>query len=128
MIATNGKTWRLYAAAADNKATNYYEVDLEEAFSAQDQVTALKYWWLFFRNAAFTGFLDELLQRSADYAKELGKRLKSRAFEQIFPAFAAGFIASIGAGRQGAGWRRAGCRCAGCGCAGCRCAGCRPAE
>jgi hypothetical protein len=37
VIATNGKLWRLYAATADNKATNYYEVDLEEAFFAADR-------------------------------------------------------------------------------------------
>ncbi|MBP8293636.1 MAG: Eco57I restriction-modification methylase domain-containing protein, partial [Caldilineaceae bacterium] len=95
VIVTNGKTWRLYAAAADNKATNYYEVDLEEAFAAQDQVTALKYWWLFFRHAAFTGFLAGLQQQSAAYAKQLGERLKGRVFEEIFPHFAAGFIADM---------------------------------
>lgn len=95
VIATNGKLWRLYAAAADNKATNYYEVDLEEAFSAPDRVTALKYWWLFFRRAAFEGFLDDLRRFSADYAKELGQRLKNRVFEEIFPHFAAGLIADL---------------------------------
>src|SRR5690606_8397416 len=78
VIATNGKLWRLYAAAADNRATNYYEVDLEEAFAAAGQVTALKYWWLFFRQEAFTGFLDDVRNGSQAYAMELGKRLKNR--------------------------------------------------
>ena len=93
VIVTNGKLWRLYSATASNKATNYYEIDLDEAVHAPDQRTALKYWWLFFRRAAFQGFLDDLLQKSADYAAELGERLKGRVFTEIFPHFAAGFIA-----------------------------------
>jgi hypothetical protein len=94
VVVSNGKLWRLYAAGADNKATNYYEVDLEEALNAEEQITALKYWWLLFRREAFGsgGFLDSLLQASQDYAKELGARLKDRIFEQIFPHFARGFI------------------------------------
>jgi hypothetical protein len=30
VIVTNGKLWRLYSSTASNKATNYYEIDLEE--------------------------------------------------------------------------------------------------
>ena len=30
MIVTNGKLWRLYSSTASNKATHYYEIDLEE--------------------------------------------------------------------------------------------------
>jgi hypothetical protein len=95
VVVSNGKLWRLYAAGADNKATNYYEVDLEEALNAGEQIVALKYWWLLFRREAFGegGFLDGLLQASQDYAKALGERLKERIFEKIFPHFAAGFIA-----------------------------------
>jgi len=94
VIVTNGKLWRLYSTTADNKATNYYEIDLEEAVTApeNDQETALKYWWLFFRRQAFLGFLDDLWQHSADYAKGLGERLKERTFTAIFPHFAEGFI------------------------------------
>jgi len=95
VIVTNGKLWRLYSSTASNKATNYYEIDLEEAIAANDQITALKYWWLMFRREAFTGFLDELLKNSADYAKELGDRLKDRVFVEIFPQFAKGFIADM---------------------------------
>ena len=95
VIVTNGKLWRLYSSTASNKATNYYEIDLEEAIAANDQITALKYWWLMFRQQAFTGFLDNLLKNSADYAKELGERLKDRVFEDIFPQFAKGFIADM---------------------------------
>ncbi len=95
MIVTNGKLWRLYSSTASNKATNYYEIDLEEAIAANDQITALKYWWLMFRRQAFTGFLDKLLKNSAEYAKELGDRLKDRVFVEIFPQFAKGFIADM---------------------------------
>ncbi|NJL54205.1 DUF559 domain-containing protein [bacterium] len=95
VIVTNGKLWRLYSSTASNKATNYYEIDLEEAIAANDQITALKYWWLLFRQEAFTGFLDDLLKKSADYAKDLGERLKDRVFVEIFPQFAKGFIADM---------------------------------
>lgn len=95
VIMTNGKIWRLYSATASNKATNYYEIDLEEALVAPDQVTALKYWWLLFRVEAFVDFLDKVLFESADYAKELGNRLKNSVFEEIFPHFAYGFISDM---------------------------------
>lgn len=95
MILTNGKIWRLYSATASNKATNYYEIDLEQALAANDRQTALKYWWLFFRREAFGGLLDSLLQGSIDYAKDLGERLKALIFEEVFPHFADGFLADM---------------------------------
>jgi hypothetical protein len=95
VIVTNGKLWRLYSATTSNKATNYYEVDLEEALAATEQGTALKYWWLMFRAPAFTGFLDKVLSESEKYAKELGERLKEDVFLKIFPQFAKGFIADM---------------------------------
>lgn len=108
-IVTNGKTWRLYSRRAHSRATNYYEIDLEETIASADPGYAFRYFWLMFRAAAFsprpvgegTGeraevcFLDRLLADSALYAKKLGERLKDRVFEDIFPQFAAGFIADI---------------------------------
>src|SRR6266702_2779800 len=106
-IVTNGKTWRLYAAKAHSRATNYYEIDLEEtlALPDTDRQKAFRYFWLLFRAAAFipTGravdgekrqlcFLDDMLDQSERYARELGERLKNRVFEEIFPHFARGFI------------------------------------
>jgi hypothetical protein len=35
-VVTNGKQWRLYARRAHNKATNYYEIDLEETLASAD--------------------------------------------------------------------------------------------
>lgn len=108
VIVTNGKLWRLYAARAHSRATNYYEVDLEEALSSPDREEAIRYFWLLFRGEAFVPrpvvregeirslcFLDQLVEDSETYAKELGKRLKDRVFDEIFPHLAEGFIECI---------------------------------
>ena len=105
VIVTNGKLWRLYSARAHSRATNYYEIDLDETLAMGDPSWAFRYFWLFFRAPAFTpcdimrygqrrslSFLDELIENSEDYAKGLGERLKDRVFEEIFPHFAKGFI------------------------------------
>ena len=109
-IVSNGKLWRLYSAKTHSRATNYYEIDLEEIIAASGPgSTALgesfRYFWLFFRAPAFIpkdmqregeavklSFLDRLLAESGDYAKELGERLKERVFTQVFPHLASGFI------------------------------------
>ncbi|NWG76060.1 MAG: hypothetical protein HXY24_15915, partial [Rubrivivax sp.] len=112
VIVTNGKHWRLYCAKAHSKATNYYEVDLEEVLAQLDAADSFRYFWLLFRRQAFeplpaelipteeekappANFLDSLLRGSEDYAKRLGDRLKERVFEEIFPHFAEGFIEYI---------------------------------
>jgi hypothetical protein len=110
---TNGKLWRLYSARAHSRATNYYEIDLEEALSPAgpqggSPAESFRYFWLLFRRQALEpatvsregreqslSFLDLLLAESEDYAKELGERLKERVFKQVFPHLAEGFIASI---------------------------------
>jgi hypothetical protein len=104
-IVTNGKLWRLYSARAHSRATNYYEIDLEETLAMADPNESFRYFYLFFRAAAFVPeedvrdgqprqicFLDKLVEESETYAKGLGDRLKERVFEQIFPHFAEGFI------------------------------------
>jgi len=104
-IVTNGKLWRLYSARAHSRATNYYEIDLDETLAMGDPNVAFRYFWLLFRAEAFVphevvrdgqarslSFLDELVEESESYAKGLGERLKERVFEEIFPHFAAGFI------------------------------------
>lgn len=109
---TNGKLWRLYSARAHSRATNFYEIDLEEtlAFSgpqATDPAEAFRYFWLFFRRAAFepgpdveggeerASFVDRVLVDSEEYAKELGERLKTDIFEEVFPHLAKGFLEGI---------------------------------
>ncbi|GAB4190469.1 MAG: hypothetical protein OHK0022_03280 [Roseiflexaceae bacterium] len=102
-IVTNGKLWRLYTARAQSRATNYYEIDLEEALASPEPELAFRYFWLFFRARAFEPdqrrggrcFLDGIFEGSSLFAQELGGRLKERIFEQIFPSFAEGFIQSI---------------------------------
>jgi hypothetical protein len=111
-IVTNGKVWRLYSARAHSRATNYYEIDLEETLASPEADVAFRYFWLFFRadgqstvghgDARPAGttvgahpharFLDFLLAESASFAKALGERLKDRVFGEVFPYFAEGFI------------------------------------
>ncbi len=108
-IVTNGKVWRLYSVKAHSRATNYYEIDLEEALASSDPNEFFRYFWLLFRAAAFVpqpvqregqtqsgSFVDRLLEDSGAFAKRLGDRLKDRVFEDIFPHFAEGFIQESG--------------------------------
>jgi hypothetical protein len=105
IIVTNGRLWRLFSRHAHARATNFYEVDLVEVFTASadtDPNEAFRYWWLFFRPEAFRPrvgegeegcWLDTILQGSREYAKRLGDRLKERIFVSIFPYLAEGFLA-----------------------------------
>ncbi len=70
-IVTNGKIWRLYSAKAHSRATNYYEIDLEEtlALDATSVETAFRYFWLLFRASAFLPFLPFLPRRNRDRKK-----------------------------------------------------------
>jgi hypothetical protein len=108
-IVTNGKLWRLYSARAHSRATNYYEIDLEETLASPDPAEPFRYFYLFFRAAAFVpderavageirelAFVGWLMEESTAYARELGERLKDRVFEHIFPHFAKGFIEGLG--------------------------------
>lgn len=113
VMVTNGKLWRLYAQRAHSRATNYYEIDLEEVLAqagphAVAPAESFRYFWLLFRRQAlepvqieregkalFLPFLDRLLVESEDYAKELGDRLKERVFAEVFPHLATGFIAHL---------------------------------
>ena len=52
-IVTNGKVWRLYSVKAHSRATNYYEIDLEEALASSDPNEFFRYFWLLFRAAAY---------------------------------------------------------------------------
>src|ERR1019366_9529600 len=112
VVLTNGKLWRLYSQRAHSRATNYYEIDLDEILGRQgfqqDIQDAFRYFWLLFRAEAFRpverdwlgrrqslSMLDRLLLGSEEYAKELGESLKSRVFTEVFPVLAEGFVASM---------------------------------
>jgi len=111
-LVTNGKHWRLYTRKTESRATNFLQVDAEEA-AAGTEPDAFRYLWLLFRAEAFrrrevtvegetrsVNLLEELLEGSRDYAKQVGDRLKGRVFEDIFPILAEGFVADIRA-REG---------------------------
>jgi hypothetical protein len=102
----------LYSQRAHSRATNYYEIDVDEILGRQgfqqDIQDAFRYFWLLFRMQAFRqverewqgkrqrlSMLDRLLLGSEDYAKELGESLKNRVFTEVFPVLAEGFIASM---------------------------------
>ena len=113
VVVTNGRLWRLYSQRTHARATNYYEIDLDEVLSqagphAPEINDSFRYFWLLFRSRAFEpdeedregkkvalSLLDRLLIESEEYAKQLGERLKDRIFEEIFPHLSAGFIAFI---------------------------------
>lgn len=111
-IVTNGKQWRLYTRKTESRATNFFQVDAEEA-AADTDPDAFRYFWLLFRAEAFRqqetvvegetrelNFVEQLLEGSRDYAKQVGDRLKDRVFDDIFPILAEGFVADIRA-REG---------------------------
>lgn len=101
-MLTNGKMWRLYAAKAHSRATNYYEIDLEDIMisNVAEREEAFKYFWFLFRHDSFLptedggtrSLLDALLSESEQYARRLGDRLKNRIFEDVFHHFAQGFV------------------------------------
>jgi len=109
-IVTNGRLWRLYAQRTHSRATNFYEIDLEEVLAqkgphAADFSDAFRYFWCLFRREAFEtvdveragrrqslALLDRLLLESEDYAKGLGERLKEKVFIEVFPLLAQGFL------------------------------------
>jgi len=113
VIVTNGKVWRLYGAQAHSRATNYYEIDVEDGIAQSASQSgeidkSFRYFWLLFRRAAFEKrdhtaegqrqeqcFLDKLLKGSQLYARELEKDLKERVFTQVFPKLAEGFIENL---------------------------------
>lgn len=112
-IITNGRVWRLYSQRTHSRATNYYEIDLEEVLSqtgpkSETIAESFRYFWLLFRVQAFepitethdgkeqkTSFLNRLLDESEGYAKELGERLKERVFMDVFPLLGEGIVEFI---------------------------------
>ncbi|MFM6183594.1 MAG: Eco57I restriction-modification methylase domain-containing protein [Dolichospermum sp.] len=102
-ILTNGREWRLYYRLASSTATEFYPIDLVELLESvdklEDNLEKFKYFWLFFRRAAFEkdsynkNFLERVREGSTIYATQVGNELKTLVFEQIFPNLAGGFVA-----------------------------------
>jgi len=111
IVVTNGRLWRLYSPRAQSRASNYYEIELDEALGQialhpSGPAEGFRYFWLLFRRQSFErissaadakprSLLDRLFDGSQQYAAELGKSLKERVFEQIFRLLAEGFVADI---------------------------------
>ena len=118
VIVTNGRIWRLYARFSHSRATNFYEINLEEALALAGPFTpeisdSFRYFWLLFRRQAFeprdtvrdgkpisVSLADSLLLESQDYAEQLGDSLKDRVFLEVFPHLAEGFIVEFAEDRQ----------------------------
>ncbi|WP_302083452.1 Eco57I restriction-modification methylase domain-containing protein [Salinibaculum rarum] len=87
-ILTNGRRWRLYYEPDSYDLDTYYEVDLGRIIEAEDE-DAFKYFYFFFRQAAFTPdesgtcFLDKVYQQSASIADELSDDLKNRVYDAL---------------------------------------------
>ena len=85
-VLTNGRKWRLYGTK-DYETQTYYEVDLPELLERGD-LEAFKYFYLFFRPAAFresggTTFLDSVRSESETVAQELGEDLQDNVFTAL---------------------------------------------
>jgi len=85
-VLTNGRKWRLYGTN-DYETQTYYEVDLPELLE-RDDLDAFKYFYVFFRPAAFhesagTTFLDEVWSESETASQELGEDLQDNVFTAL---------------------------------------------
>nr|WP_277554190.1 N-6 DNA methylase [Halobaculum sp. YSMS11] len=85
-VLTNGRKWRLYGIK-DYETQTYYEVDLPELLES-GSVEAFKYFYVFFRSAAFrevsgTSFLDTVWNESETAAQELGEDLQDNVFTAL---------------------------------------------
>ncbi|PSG97693.1 restriction endonuclease [Thermoplasmatales archaeon SW_10_69_26] len=95
-ILTNGRKWRLYHDKTSHRLDSFYEVNLPTLLEAGDP-EAFKYFYLFFRKAAFvedsTGnsFLDRVYHKSTVFARELGEDLQENVYEAI-KLLARGFL------------------------------------
>jgi type I restriction-modification system DNA methylase subunit len=92
-ILTNGRLWRLYHSASSKKLDVYYEVDLP-ALIEQNDPEAFRYFWLFFRRAAFggeAGWLAGVLAESQAYEQGVSDNLKEQVYESL-RSLAQGFL------------------------------------
>ena len=81
-LLTNGRLWRLYHRDSSFRLDSYYEVDLVNLLQ-QGQIERFKYFYLFFRRAAFPEFLDRVLRESREYAQGVSEDLKERVYEAL---------------------------------------------
>jgi hypothetical protein len=91
VIGSSGRTLRLYTTRPDagfgsrGKTDTYVEVNADLLGDAQ-----AGYLWLLFSAGALReeGTLDAIMERSRDYAADLGGRLRDRIYEDVVPDLA----------------------------------------
>ena len=100
-ILTNGRMWRLYHEDTSVKMDCYYEVNLPLLINRIEEsgdFTLFKYFYLFFRLAAFpqvplgSSFLDRVREESAAYAQKIGNDLQENVYKAM-KVLAEGFYA-----------------------------------
>ncbi len=101
-ILTSVRLWRLYHETTSYKLDYYYEVDLPALLAAGD-IENFKYFYLFFRRAAFGQtvdggcFLDRVREESMTQAQEIGEDLKENVCRAM-KILAQGFLAEDASG------------------------------
>ena len=103
-ILTNGAKWRLYDYRARPRATGYYEADLAEIISGDDD-DALRLFYLLFRRdsctrqaGATTTFLEDALTEGRRYEEQVAQDLSGVVFEHVFPSLVQALANAAGAG------------------------------
>lgn len=83
-MLTNGQVWRLYEREKSRGGAIYCETDLVRLLE-EGNPEAFKWFYLFFRKDAFAkdGFVERVFKGSADYATEVGNRLKESVYDAL---------------------------------------------
>ncbi|MCG2768928.1 MAG: BREX-1 system adenine-specific DNA-methyltransferase PglX, partial [Anaerolineae bacterium] len=87
-VLSNGRQWRLFHHDSSFRLDVYYEVDLVQLIE-QGNLAAFRYFYLFFRAAAFRPdaegccWLDDVLAQSTAYAVRVGDELKGQVYEAL---------------------------------------------
>ena len=87
-VLTNGHEWRLYHKATSKKLDVFYAVDLP-ALLEQGDLDAFKYFYRFFRQAAFLPdangncWLDRIRERSDTYERGVSDGLKRQVYNAL---------------------------------------------
>ena len=98
-LLTNGRHWRLYHRDLSYRLDVYYEVDLTEVVTLDED--AFLYFLAFFHREAFRPdgagecFLDRAYRASSDYAARVSEELKDNVYEAL-RLLAEGFLAFPG--------------------------------
>src|SRR2546422_2136342 len=85
-ILSDGRRWRLYHK--ERPLDVFYEVDLARIVS-EDDIETFRFFYYFFRQAALiprtdgTVFIEQVLQGSVDYAREVSENLKENVYRAM---------------------------------------------